>query len=87
MKYIEELKNGDTFLLNNKIYFLTSDFKSNGYKLCYCLEDGFPSWISGSEVIQESPLFKLDKENNIIPIKNVSDTPTNFSQISSLAHQ
>lgn len=69
MKYIEELSIGDSFTLDNKIYILTSDFKSNGQKCCVGLNDGFIRWLSSQETVDVTPIYILDKDNNIIPIK------------------
>lgn len=78
MKYLEELQSGDTFTISDKIYLLTSDFKGNGNRLCYSMEDGFPSWISQSTIVESINLFKLDKDNNILSIKNVPPTTKNI---------
>lgn len=69
MKYIEEISSGDCFEHNGKFYLLTQDFKKNGDRMCISLEDGFPSWLSQSTIINRVDLFTMDKDNNIIAIK------------------
>ena len=70
MKYLEELSPGDCFSYNNSVYLLSIDFKSNGHKLCYSLNNGSPRWIDGSTIIEDIVLYHLDKENNIIALKD-----------------
>lgn len=69
MKYLEELELGDTFSLEDKLYILTSDFKSNGQRLCYSLSDGYASWFKNQTIIDHTPIYILDKDNNTIPVK------------------
>jgi len=77
MKYIEELEPGDTFTINNKVYLVTSDFKSNNQRLCYSLIDGFPSWIISNTIVDHSPVYILDKDNNTIPVKATKSNVSN----------
>ena len=72
MKYIEELNLGDTFSYKDNIFVLTSDFKSNGYKLCYSLGTGNAHWLASQTIVEHSPTYILDKDNNIIPIKTTN---------------
>lgn len=74
MKYIEELECGDTFSLKDKMYVLTSDFRSDGKRLCYSLNTGFASWIDNNTIIEHNPIYILDKDNNTIPIKITKKT-------------
>ena len=74
MKYLEELSNGDTFSLKDKLYLLTCDFKSDGQRLCYSLNDGFPCWLKNQTIIEHNPVYTLDKENNITPVKATPKT-------------
>lgn len=74
MKYIEELECGDTFTLKDKVYVLTSDFKSDGQRLCYSLLDGFPSWFKNQTIVDHSPVYILDQENNTTPVKITKKT-------------
>lgn len=69
MKYIEELHSGDTFLESNSIYLLTCDHKANGDRLCFCLSNGLPKWFGSSTIVSQNPIYYLDSENNIVPIK------------------
>lgn len=68
-KYIEELNNGDAFILNNNTYILSSDFKKNGDKLSISLVDGNSRWVKPNDMIEPIQLFIMDKEDNIIAIK------------------
>lgn len=69
MKYIEELHIGDTFSYKDQLFLLTSDFKSNGHRLCYSLISGQPSWLANQTMIEHHPIYILDKDNNTIPVK------------------
>lgn len=69
MKYIEELNFGDTFLHKDQLMVLTSDFKSNGSRLCYSLDSGFPVWLTDQTMVEHTPIYVLDKDNNTVPVK------------------
>jgi hypothetical protein len=69
MKYLEELSRGDVFTYKEDIFLLTSDYNNNHKKLCYSLVSGFPKWLEDKTIIDECPIYKLDKDNNIIAIK------------------
>lgn len=69
MKYIEELNIGDTFTYKDQMFLLTSDYKSNGSRLCYSLVNGQPCWLTSQTIIEHNPIYILDKDNNIIPVK------------------
>jgi len=69
MKYIEELKAGDTFLYDSIIYLLSIDFKKNNTRLCFSMIDGVPRWFSPDCIVKEIKLYNLDDSNNIVPIK------------------
>lgn len=69
MKYIEELSLGDTFLYQDQLLLLTSDFKANGSRLCYSLTNGLPIWLSNQTIVEHNPVYSLDKDNNTIPVK------------------
>lgn len=69
MKYIEDLSPGDTFEYKNSIYVLTTDFKKNSDKMCVNLKTGSSIWLSGSTLTDISPVYTLDSNNSIIPIK------------------
>ena len=74
MKYIEELECGDTFSFNDKIYLLTADFRSDGKRLSYSLENGFANWIGNTTIVDHTPIYVLDKDNNTIPVKITKKT-------------
>lgn len=69
MKYIEELESGDCFVSDDKFYLLTCDYKSNGKRLCFCLSNGLPQWFEASTIVNENPIYSLDANNNVMPIK------------------
>jgi|694.fasta_scaffold92165_5 hypothetical protein len=84
MKYIEELIPGDCFNYLNKHYILSCDFKNNGKRMCVSLEDGFINWLDGGSIINPTDIFTMDKENNIMAIKerkkdDISNTTQNVS--------
>lgn len=82
MKYIEELKHGETFIVNNKIYLLTCDLKKDGKRLCYCISDGLPNWFASNETIKSIELYTLDENQNILPIKANHDVSSKIKNIS-----
>lgn len=69
MKYIEELKNAETFKFEDQYWFLTGDFKSNGQRLCFNMNSGLARWLKASDIVEITPVYTLDKENNTVPIK------------------
>jgi hypothetical protein len=69
MKYIEELNNGDAFVVDQQIFLLTSDFKKNGSKLAYSLKNGNPKWFEASHIVDAIQIYTMDETNTIIPIK------------------
>lgn len=81
MKYIEELSVGDAFVFQDQIYILTSDFKKNGDKSCVNLKNGLSRWLSSQETVEISPIYTLDQDNTIIPVKPVltNEPPKNIS--------
>lgn len=72
MKYLEELIPGSIFSKNDSIFILTCDFKKNGSKLAISLQNGLPAWFSGLEMVDICPIYKLDSENNVVSINNIS---------------
>jgi hypothetical protein len=62
---------------------LTTDFKKNGDRLAVCLSDGTSKWIKSNNIIETIDIFTLDKDNNIIAMKerekNAATTNTNIS--------
>lgn len=70
MKYIEELSSGDTFKINNQLFLLTFDHKKCGAKLAYSFNNGSSKWFDSQTIVESQPLYMLDSDNNIIPIKS-----------------
>jgi hypothetical protein len=68
MKYIEELIAGQTFVKDNHIFLLTTDYKKDGSKLAVSIEQGNLRWFKPNDMINTVPIFKLDENNNVIPI-------------------
>lgn len=77
MKYIEELKPGDLFLLKNERFILTSDFrlsKDNRYKrLSININTGFLHWFDDNNIVDNLDLYFRDKEGNIIALKEIKN--------------
>lgn len=70
MKYAEELSAGDFFILNDKVFLLTSDFKKDGSRLGISCLNGSPNWINSQAIVSVLEPLVLDKDNNLISIKN-----------------
>jgi hypothetical protein len=81
MEYIEELESGDVFVSEDKVYLLTCDFKSSGDRLCFCLKTGLPKWFGASTIVSINPVYSLDNNNNIVPVKESKkhDSSNNIS--------
>lgn len=77
MKYIEELKPGDLFLVNNERFILTSDFrlsKEDKYKrLSVNVSNGFLQWVEDDKIVESLDLYFRDKEGNIIALKEIKN--------------
>lgn len=69
MKYLEELSIGDTFFFDEDLFILTPDFKASGHKNCINLNTGFARWLSDQTVVYLSPIYRLDADNAVVPIK------------------
>lgn len=69
MKYLEELEFGDCYQYNKEYYVITTDFKQNGKKLVINLANGQPKWFDSNTIIDPIDIFTLDKESNVIAIK------------------
>lgn len=70
MKYIEELENGDSFLFQKeRPYIITSDFRTNGSRLGICLIDGSSQWFKFDQIVDIEPIYLLDEDNQVIPVK------------------
>lgn len=73
MNYIEELNIGDTFILDNNYYIVTTDFNKKGSKLCVNLKNGSTKWMDPSYIIKKTPVYIIDNDNNIAPLKKEED--------------
>lgn len=69
MKYLEELQIGDCFFVNDNYFIVTADFKKDGKKLCINLKTGYGKWLDPNETISNIDIFTLDKDSNVIAIK------------------
>ena len=81
MNYIEELVNGETFAYKEDKFILTTDFKKNGSRLCTNLVDGSQRWFKSSEIIDKTPVYYIDNDNNIVNLKKdiTNEKNTNIS--------
>jgi len=79
-KFIEELESGDSFLLDSIYYVLSIDHKKDGSKLGISLIDGSPRWFKGNTIIEKIQIYTMDKDNNIIPIKETKKDDTYKAQ-------
>lgn len=69
MKYIEEIKSGQSFEHNAQTFLMSSDFKKNGYRLCISFKNGNSRWFGPSEIVDGIDLYTIDKESNFIKIE------------------
>jgi hypothetical protein len=73
MKYLEELKPGDLFLMDKKRFILTGDFKSTKdqktKKMSIDIETGFANWLVEDSVVESLDLYYRDKDGNILALK------------------
>lgn len=72
MNYLEELYHGDSFIYKDNVFVLTADFRNNN-KLCYNLKNGNPQWLDNQTIVDQCPIYRLDKDNNIIAIKETKN--------------
>lgn len=79
MKYLEELNPGECFRLEESLFLVTCDFKSNGDRLCYSLDEGHPKWIKANSVVTIDPIYTLNSDNTIIAVKNYDKQDINIS--------
>lgn len=68
-KYIEEMNCGDSFNFHNDTFILSTDFKKSGDRLGFSLISGKPRWFKTNDIVNPIPLFTMDKDSNIISIK------------------
>lgn len=69
MKYVEELLPSNCFRYKDDSYLLTNDFRKNGQKLAYSLTTGFCRWFDANTMVDLLPIYGLDADNNLYPIK------------------
>lgn len=83
MKYLEEIDSGNCFIYNGSYFIVTTDFKKNGDKLVVCLSNGQSHWMKPNNMVNVIDVFTIDKDNNIIAIKerskDANNTTTNIS--------
>lgn len=68
-KYIEELTFGDCFIFEDDYYVLSIDYKKDGSRYCVSLKDGGPRWFKQDNIVEKIQIYTMDKDNNIIPLK------------------
>ena len=78
MKYLEEISTGECFVIGNEYFITTSDFKKDGSKLSYRLDNGFPQWFNNTVIVEDIQIYRMDKQNNIIPIKETTKNDANL---------
>ena len=69
MKYLEELEPGDCFEFENNNYLLLLDYKKNGDRCSAMLSNGSTRWLKPDSIVDICPVYTLDQDNNILPIK------------------
>jgi hypothetical protein len=69
MKYLEELDIGDSYSYNNNSFIITADYKKDGSRLCICLKNGLPQWVTSNTIVEPIDIFILDQQSNIIAIR------------------
>jgi len=79
MNYIEELANGETFSYKEDKFILTADFKKNGSRLCTNLVDGSQRWFESSDIIDKTPVYYIDNDNNIVNLKKDTTNEKNIN--------
>ena len=80
MKYLEELSIGECFIYNKDYLIVTSDFKKNNSKFCINLTTGYGKWISPNEEVDQIDIFTLDKDSNILAIRERQKDQNNAIQ-------
>jgi hypothetical protein len=75
-KYLEELKSGNCFALEDQKYITTIDHKKNGSRLCISLTDGSPRWLPSDTIVSYLSIYFLDNNNNFSPIIQIDNVPS-----------
>jgi hypothetical protein len=78
--FIEELGSGDCFILDSVYYVLSIDHKKDGSRSCISLRDGTPRWFKGNSIVDKIQIYTMDKDNNIIPLKETIKDDTYQTQ-------
>jgi len=76
--YLEDLNIGDSFLIDEYVYIVSCDFKKEGSRLCLCVNTGNTRWYPGNTIVKKTQLFILDKDNNIIAIRESKKQDDSF---------
>lgn len=71
-QYIEELSGGDCFEFQDKKFVLSCDYKRDSSRLAVSLIDGSPRWFKSNDTIVKIQIFTMDRDNNIIAIKETA---------------
>lgn len=79
MKYLEELCPGECFRHDESLFLLTCDFKANGNRLCYSLDEGQPKWIPSNAMVNIDPIYTLNSDNAVVAVKNYDKQNINIS--------
>lgn len=69
VKYLEELEVGDCFEFESSNFITLLDYKKNGSRCCANLKTGSTRWLDGNSIVDINPIYLLDKDNNIVAIK------------------
>jgi hypothetical protein len=80
MKFLEEIEPGLAFKFNNEYFLATTDFKEknkNQFRYSISMNNGAGRWIGSNELIDLAPLFTVDSQGTIIPIKETKKTDEN----------
>ena len=70
MKYIEELKPGTIFSINNTLFVISLDMRINRKNnktqyMCIQINQGTIHWFYEDQIIKQPPVFFQDENNNL----------------------
>lgn len=71
MKYLEELQPSDCFTNGGEVFIVSTDFKRSGDKICISIKNGSVRSFAADLIVEQTHLYLLDADNNIIPIKPI----------------
>lgn len=80
IKFLEELKGGDVFVIGNNYFALSMDYKKNGDRMSLCLRSGQFQWLAGNTMVDKVPIYTMDTENNLIAIKETAKNDNSQNQ-------